>query len=77
MPGGISWRQKDKRDRFIAEAVKAIQGVSLKHGCCKVSKETLALLIQRYIALYKPPTLPGILPSNKKNFLKLVEKDND
>ena len=74
MPGGISWAQKAKRDRFIEEAIKAIQEVSLKQGYSKASKETLALLVQRYISLYKPPTLPG---KRKKNNLKLVEKDND
>jgi len=74
MPGGISWTQKAKRDRFIEDAIKAIQEVSRKQGYSLASKETLALLVQRYIALYKPPRLPG---KRKKNKLKLVENNDE
>jgi hypothetical protein len=74
MPGGISWQQKAKRDHFIEEAIKAIQEVAIRQGYSKASKETLALLVQRYVALYKPPALPG---KDKISKLRLIEVEND
>lgn len=74
MPGGISWAQKAKRDHFIEEAIKAIQEVNKRIGYSMTSKETLALLVQRYIAVYKPPAFPGKVTPAK---LKLVEVKND
>jgi hypothetical protein len=73
MPGGVTWGQMAKRDRFIEEAIKAIREICKMQGYADVSKETLALLVQRYVATYKPPALPG----KRKIRPKLVEVKND
>jgi hypothetical protein len=74
MPGGISWEQMAKRDLFIEETIKAIDEVNKRLGYKMTSKETLALLVQRYIAKHKPPALPGTISVNK---LKLVENNDE
>ncbi len=66
----ISKAQKAKRDRFIETAIKAIKETAKDQGYSNVSKETLALLFQRYKEKYNPPKLPKKI---KKSKLALVE----
>lgn len=47
-----------KRDKFIESAVSALQECANKQGYGRISKETLALLFQRYKERYNPPRLP-------------------
>lgn len=74
MPGGISWRDKKKRDQFIEEAIKAIQEVNKRLGYSMTSKETLSLMVQRYIAIHKPPRFPI---KRKKSKLTLISGEKD
>lgn len=49
---------RNKRDKFIEEAIKALEEVCQKSGYKCASKETLSLLVQRYIKKYKPTKFP-------------------
>lgn len=74
MPGGISWEQTAKRDRFIEKAIIALQTTAESMGYKKISKETLSLLMQRYKQKHNPPALPGKVKRSKLTLIEVKDE---
>jgi len=65
----------DKQQRFVENCVKVLNDANEIHGYAVISKETLGLIVSKYVELYDPPTKPGTRPKyrikyNKEAFKK-------
>lgn len=65
-------RMPQKRDDFIDLAVEVLQTTAKSQGYLKISKETLAFIIQRYVSKYESPSLPKKV--NKKTKLRIISR---